>query len=84
MKTGTLSIVENGKALRTRSINGQFHRLPKAGESFLFLSQPLGISMGIRVITTSVIKEIIPIKHMHSNAYRLVTQNSIYKLVVNN
>ena len=85
MKTGILSIIENGSALRTTSIKGfipHFHHLPEVGKSFVFMAEPLDPSASLRVVTTSTVKKVERIKSLYVDEYKIYTQNSIYRLQV--
>ncbi len=75
----------NVNKLRTNSISGSFHYLPKVDYSFTIMDQGGALGGiekelgGDRVVTTSLVKEVTK---EDDNIYTFKTLNSVYELEV--
>lgn len=78
MKGILIKISNNDNALRTDSMEGEFEFFPKIGTSFRIFGESLTADGDIRIVTTSVVKNVEQIE----NIYRFQTLNSTYKLEV--
>ena len=74
----TMSKVKGGERIRSDIVQGTCLDYPVIGESFAILAESLSSAGGIRLITTSHVKNITE----HDDSLIIETQNSTYQLII--
>ena len=72
-----IKVKSNHKNLRTDTVEGVIQSLPKVGEPIVLFGK--GLEFGTRVVHTTPIQSIEKIE----NVYTVITQNSTYRLELN-
>ena len=79
MKGKLTKLSDNKNALRTNEIEGKFEHLPKVGQSFTIIGEPLKKGMLCRLVMTTAVEELLNPEY---GVYILNTVNSTYRLEV--
>jgi transcription-repair coupling factor (superfamily II helicase) len=79
MRVKLTKIESNHNNLRTNSIEGECKTFPEVNSGLVILADPLEKGMDVRIVNTSIIKEI---RTIGVNDFMLKTLNSLYRLEV--
>jgi len=74
----TMSKVKGGTRVRTDTVHGTCQDYPVIGESFALIGESLAFAGGVRLITTSCVKNITE----QDDSLIVETQNSTYQLII--
>ena len=74
----TMSKVKGGERIRTDAVQGTCLDYPVIGESFALIAESLSFAGGVRLITTSCVKNITE----QDDSLIIETQNSTYQLTI--
>lgn len=73
-------LASSNSNLRTQEVLGHTEKMPTKGESFTMYGKPLDPSMGFRMVTTSVVMEIM--KSDDPKVITFATMNSTYTVAL--